>query len=96
MTIYRIGELHAKENKVDDLREFMISIMPLIKGSKGCISSQFYQSQDDPSIFMMIEVWESSEAHQASVKTIPPEKLIEIKPLLGSPPTGGYFKLIAE
>jgi hypothetical protein len=44
----------------------------------------------------MVEVWESAEAHQASVKNIPPEKLSEIRPLLGSAPEGGYFSKIAE
>jgi hypothetical protein len=43
---------------------------------------------------MMIEVWDSIEAHQASVKNIPPEKLGEIRPLLATSPSGSYFKLI--
>ena len=96
MTIYRIGEVQAKAETVEELREFMVSIMPLIKGSEGCISCQFYQSEDDPKKFMMVEVWDSAEAHLASVKNIPPEKLGEIRPLLGDSPSGGYFTLIAD
>ena len=96
MTIYRIGEVNAKAETIEDLRDFMISIMPLIKGSEGCISCQFYQSQDDPAKFLMIEVWESPDLHQESVKNIPPEKLNEIRPRLGDSPSGGYFGLIAE
>jgi quinol monooxygenase YgiN len=96
MSVFRIGEVQAKEETVQDLQEFMISIMPLIKGSEGCQSCQFYQSQDNPTRFTMIEVWESLEAHQASVKNIPPGKINEIRPLLAAPPSGGYFNLIAE
>jgi hypothetical protein len=43
---------------------------------------------------MMIEVWDSIESHQASVKNIPPEKLGEIRPLLATSPSGSYFRLI--
>jgi quinol monooxygenase YgiN len=94
MNISRIGEVQAKEGLADELREFLISIMPGIKSSEGCESVQLYQSQDEPSRFMMIEVWDSVESHQASVKNIPPEKLGEIRLLLATSPRGSYFELI--
>ena len=94
MSVSRIGEMKAKEDLADELREFLISIVPGIRSSAGCESVQLYQSQDDPTKFMMIEVWDSIEAHQASVKNIPPEKLGEIRPLLATSPGGSYYKLI--
>ncbi|HEU4746798.1 MAG TPA: antibiotic biosynthesis monooxygenase family protein [Anaerolineales bacterium] len=94
MSISRIGEIQAKEGLQEELREFLISIMPGIQSSEGCETVQLYQSQDDPSKFMMIEVWDSIESHQASVKNIPAEKLGEIRRLLATSPSGSYFKLI--
>lgn len=94
MTISRIGEVQAKEGLTEELREFLLSIMPAIKSSDGCETVQLYQSADDPSKFIMIEVWDNVESHQASVKNIPPEKLSEIRPLLATSPSGSYFKLI--
>lgn len=94
MRVARIGEVQAKEGLIDQLREFLLSIMPGIKSSQGCESVQLYQSQDDPSKFMMVEVWDSVDSHQASVKNIPPEKLGEIRPLLATSPSGSYYKLI--
>lgn len=94
MRIARIGEVQAKEGSSEDLRAFLISIMPGIKSSEGCESVQLYQSADEPTKFIVIEVWDSIESHQASVKNIPPEKLDEIKPLLATSPSGSYFKLI--
>jgi len=94
MSISRIGEVQAKPELVTELREFLLSIMPGIQASKGCESVQLYQSEDDPSRFLMIEVWDSVESHQASVKNIPPEKLGEIRPLLATSPSGSYFRLI--
>ena len=94
MSVKRIGEVQAKEGRIDDLREFMVSILPLIRGSEGCLSCELLQNEADASKFLMIEVWESVEAHQASVKVIPPAKLDEIRPLLGAPPSGHYYVVI--
>jgi quinol monooxygenase YgiN len=94
MSIARIGEVQAKQELTEELSNFLISIMPGIKSSEGCKSVHLYQSADDPSRFMMIELWDSVDSHQASVKNIPPEKLGEIRPLLATSPSGSYFKLI--
>jgi quinol monooxygenase YgiN len=96
MSISRIGETHAKEGSNQALRDFLISIMPMIKSSEGCESVQLYQSQDDPSKFIMIEIWDNIESHQASVKNIPAEKLGEIRPLLAGSPSGSYFQLVDQ
>ena len=96
MSIYRIGETQAKPESIEELRDFLMSIMPGIKASSGCESVQLYQSQADPTRFTMIEVWDSMESHQASVKEIPPELIARIRPLLGSAPSGGYFERVDQ
>lgn len=96
MSIHRIGETQAKPETTEALCDFLISILPLIKSSQGCESVTLYQSHDDPTKFTIIEVWDSIESHQASVKNIPPEKLAEIRPLLASAPSGGYYELVQE
>jgi len=93
MAIARIGETQAKPESIEALRDFLISIMPGIKSSQGCESITLYQSQSDPTKFTMIEVWDRIESHQASVKNIKPEQLAEIRLLLASAPTGGYYHL---
>jgi len=96
MSVARIGETQAKPETTEALRDFLISIMPGIKSSQGCESVTLYQSQADPTKFSMIEVWDSIESHQASVKKIPPEMLTEIRPLLASAPSGSYYNLIRQ
>jgi len=96
MTITRIGETQAKPELTEALRDFLLSIMPMIKSSQGCESVTLYQSQADPTKFTMIEVWDSIESHQASVKNIPPEMLGEIRPLLASAPSGSYYHLVQK
>ena len=94
MSIYRVGETQASEGKTEELRDFLISIMPIIQSSAGCELVHLYQSEVDPSKFLMIEVWDSVESHQASVKNIPAEKLGEIRPLLATSPSGSYYKVV--
>jgi quinol monooxygenase YgiN len=96
MRVFRAGEVQAKPELTEDLREFLLSIMPLIRSSAGCESVQLFQSQDDPSKFIMIEAWDNIESHQASVKNIPPEKLGELRPLLAASPSGSYYHLIDQ
>lgn len=94
MSVHRIGETQANPETTEALRDFLLSIIPLIKSSSGCESVTLYQSQDDPARFTMIEVWDSIESHRASVKNIPPEMLTQIRPLLASAPSGSYYELI--
>ena len=95
MSIARIGTFSGKPGQIDELKDFLFSIIPMIQSSPGCESVQLYQSREDPSSFTMIEIWDSIESHQASVKNIPPEKLAGIRPLLGTSPQGSYHALIS-
>jgi quinol monooxygenase YgiN len=96
VSIARIGETQAKAGMEAALSDFLVSIMPLILSSQGCLSCELFQDQEYPGKFIMIEVWESIEAHQASVKNIPPEKIGEIMPLLASSPGGRYYATVAR
>lgn len=91
MSVIRLGEMRTGTEQVAEMEEFLLSIVPLITGSDGCISCRLFHSQEDPTRFVMIEEWEDVAAHQASVQNIPPEKLAAIRPLLAAPPTGEYF-----
>jgi len=57
MAIGRIGKFQARPEQCENLREFLISLLPLIKSSRGCESVQLYQQQEDPTRFTMLEVW---------------------------------------
>jgi quinol monooxygenase YgiN len=94
MSVARIGETQARPETIQALQDFLSSIMPGIKSSQGCESVTLYQSQEDSTRFTMIEIWDSIESHQASVKNIPSELLAEIRPLLASTPSGSYYNIV--
>ena len=92
MSITRINEFKAQEGQADALRDLLHSVLPMIEASDGCRSCQVLQGLDVPAQIVVIEVWDSAEAHQASVKNIPPGLLQEAMQLLAAPPKGGYYK----
>lgn len=96
MSVTRIGEFQARAEEIEAMRDFLLSIIPIIQAAEGCESCQLLQSQDDATRFVMIEVWDSVQSHQVSVKDIPPELLSEIRPLLAAPPRGAYYGVVAH
>jgi heme oxygenase (mycobilin-producing) len=91
MNITRINTFHAKEHMVDNLRDFLQSIIPLIQSAKGCNSCRLLQNHDKTHEFVIIEEWDSIESHQASIKHIPADKLSALMPLLAQSPCGSYY-----
>ena len=96
MRVMRIIAVQERAEKIKALRDFINSIIPMIQTYEGCESCQLLQRQDDATTFVVIEVWDTVESHQASVNNIPPEKLDEIRPLLASPPKGAYCGVVAH
>jgi quinol monooxygenase YgiN len=89
--VTRINEFRAKDGQSQRVGDFLTSIVSAIEASEGCRSCRLLQDLDDERSFVVIELWDSVEAHRASAKDIPPEQLKEIMQLLTSPPQGRYF-----
>jgi quinol monooxygenase YgiN len=95
MSIVYIGQSQARPEAIDRFRDFLTAVVaPAIRASAGSESYQVLQSQDDPTRFIGIEVWESIDAHRASVKNIPPQSIDEFRKLVAGPPSGGYYRAV--
>lgn len=95
MSVVRIGEFRAAEGKGEALADFLASIVPIILGSEGAVSCELYRDQGEPFRFVMIERWQTAEAHQASVRNIPPDMLKQAMALFSEAPKGSYFDNVA-
>ena len=91
MSITRINEFRAKDGSGDLLRDRLKSFLPMIESSEGCLSCHLLQSHKDRSHIVLVEEWESTAAHKASLQKIPPEPFRETMQLLAVPPTGEYY-----
>lgn len=94
MAITRINEFTPKAGRGAELRQFLESVIDLIRGAAGSRSCQLLQATDQPELFAIIEVWDSVEAHRAAAKAIPPSKVQAVMPLLVAPATGAYFRVV--
>ncbi|HEV3438992.1 MAG TPA: antibiotic biosynthesis monooxygenase family protein [Gemmata sp.] len=93
MPVTRINEFQAREGQSDAVKERLLVFVPLIAASAGCRSCQLLQAEDDPTRIVVIEVWDSASAHQASLKGFPAEVFVEFMKLLVAPPTGRYYRM---
>ncbi len=95
MSVIRIGEFQAQEGKGERLRALLSAALPSIRSSKGCRSCRLLQGQGDPARILVIEVWDSIEAHQAAVQSIPQEMAEKTRALLAAAPKAGYYTELA-
>ncbi|WEK52328.1 MAG: antibiotic biosynthesis monooxygenase [Candidatus Kaistia colombiensis] len=95
MSVARIGEFRAADGKGDALADFLASIRSIILGSDGAISCEVLRDRADPGRFFVIERWQTAEAHQASIKNIPPEMFKTAMALFAEAPKGSYFDSLA-
>lgn len=89
--ITRINQFQAAEGKADELHEFLISLLPYISGSEGCISCEVLRNTEETKSFAVLEQWVSKEAHQQSIANFPQEEMQAAMSLFGGPPSGAYF-----
>ncbi|BCP52540.1 hypothetical protein K32_11570 [Kaistia sp. 32K] len=95
MSVARIGEFRAADGDGDALAAFLGSIRMIILGSEGAISCEVFRDRADSARFFVIEHWQTAEAHQASVKNIPPDMFRTAMALFAETPKGSYFDSIA-
>ena len=91
MAITRINQFQAKPDKAAALCDFLRSIIARIIDAPGCRSCELLVQRDDPTRLAIIEVWDSVDAHQASVSRIPPALLQQAQTLLAGPAQGAYY-----
>jgi len=91
MSITRINEFQARDGEGDALSAFLVSLVASIEGANGCLSCRVLRSHERPAHIMMIEEWDSVEAHQASLKDIPPGTFKQATDLLAKAPHGEYY-----
>ncbi len=94
-TITRMGEMRAKEGKESQLHAFIARvIVPALQTADGCQACHIWQADGEPGRYLIVEEWDSVEAHQASVKQIDPDDIKAIMELLDDSPAGHYYRIL--
>lgn len=75
--------LTATEGKGDELADIMLQASHAVSNVNGCVLYIVQQSVTDESKILITEVWESKEAHQASLANQKVRELIgKAKPII--------------
>jgi quinol monooxygenase YgiN len=92
MSVTRVNQFHARAGQEEALRGRLQAIVSGLRATTGCEACSLLQDVAEPAVFVVIEVWESREAHQAAVQAIAPEELQAFMSILAEPPRGGYLE----
>lgn len=92
MSITRINQFTAAENKANELWQFLSELRNYIVSSDGCLDCEVLRKINTEHDFLVIEHWTSTEAHAASVEHYPHEKMQAAMALIGAPPSGDYYQ----
>jgi quinol monooxygenase YgiN len=96
MAITRINKFQATPDKASALRDFLRSVIARINDAPGCRSCDLLVQRDAPTHLAIIEVWDSVEAHQASVSRIPSGLREQARTLFAVPPEGAYYDRVLD
>ena len=91
MSVMRIDEFRALENRQGELQAALAEILPAIRTAAGCLSLAIYRSAAEPERLLVFEEWTDAAAHEAALAAIPPGTLHKVMALLADLPSGGYF-----
>ena len=92
MSVTRINTFQALDDHIEELNTFLTALLPVIRASAGCQSCRLLQDQTVPARMVIIEVWDSIEAHHESLRHVSQASIDEVKTMLAAPPVGGYYR----
>lgn len=92
MSVIRIDEFRALNNRHEDLRLALGDILLVMRAAVGCASVQVFQGSAEPERVVIIEEWLDEAARQAAMEAVSSSQLHRVMALLAELPTGGYFQ----
>jgi len=69
MSLRVVARIQAKADKIGEVRELLLSLVPPTRKETGCINYELLENSKDPGEFTFVEEWASDsafEAHAAS------------------------------
>lgn len=92
MAVLRVIEFQAKPGREEALHSALLAVIPLIANAAGCRKVRLLCGLDDPARYIMIEDWDSIEAHKKAATEIPAGAFAKITPLLKGAPKAAYYQ----
>ncbi|MFJ4676350.1 MULTISPECIES: putative quinol monooxygenase [Kitasatospora] len=65
-----VGTARPKPERVDELRELLLSFVEPTRAEEGCLEYHFHEKRDEPGVFVFYEAWRT-EADLAAHLALP-------------------------
>jgi len=91
MSIARHYVMNAREGQDAVLETALRDLADIVRGVPGSQGVELLRDLGNERRFILIEKWDSVEAHGAGGKLIPKEALAPLMAALDGPPDGAYF-----
>ena len=91
MTIARHYVMTAPADRADALEAALGNLAGALKQVPGFEGADILQDTKTPTRFILIEKWESIDAHKAAGQHLPPDALEELQSCLAGRPEGAYL-----
>lgn len=91
MAITRLNYFTAKPDQREALAAFLSDVVAAVHKAEGCVSCRLLTDHRDPLEFVILEVWETVDAHQKAAGMIPKERISVVMQYLARPPRGEYL-----
>lgn len=92
MSIVRINEFQAKAGQGDALAQLLKSYDTTFRFLAGFQSHQVLQGVADADRVVVIETWDSIDAHKLAAQQIPVHAFEKVMGLLADSPRGAYYR----
>jgi quinol monooxygenase YgiN len=95
MTIVRHYMMQAAPGQEEALRGILLTLADnMAAGIEGCLGAELLRDTSNAARFVLIEKWESVDAHGAAVATLPRETGKALRAALAHPLEGAYFEYL--
>lgn len=94
MTVARLYIVPAAEGRSAQMEAALEGVADLVRSRPGSEGVEVLRDLGNEHRFILIEKWESEEAHAASLAGLPEGSLDAVKAAAGGPPDGSYFDYV--
>jgi quinol monooxygenase YgiN len=94
MTVARLYRLEAAEGKATQLEGALSELAGRVRQIAGCQGVEILRSSDNGSNFILIEKWDSIDAHKKGAKSLGKDAVSPMMAALAAPPAGSYLEYL--
>ena len=97
MSVIVIVKINAKENSLEELKNYFKKILPDTRAYKGCQGVQLYQSKETPTKFTIHAKWVSEEVQKKYMAwRIETGELDNLTQMISEPPSIQFYNIVDE